>query len=234
MKKKIGIIGGAGPMASCQLYQMIIEICQKKYECKNDFDFPEIQIISYPFADMLNNVSYSENRALLASQLQYCFDLLVAQNSELIAIACNTLHTILDERLNEGVIPKCKFINIAKVALEESKRRGLSNVLVLATSSTIRFNLYSSMFINCVVPNKQDQQTVDNIIANILAGNVRLKDSQILSGMIWRYGVGGVILGCTELPLLYEKYSFEGVFAEILDSTRILAEKLVSEAMNVV
>jgi aspartate racemase len=230
MKRKIGIIGGAGPMASCQLYQMIIEICQKKYGCKNDFDFPEIQIISYPFADMLSNVSYRENRALLASQLQYCFDLLVAQNSELIVIACNTLHTIL----NEVVIPKCKFINISQVTLKESKRRGLSNVLVLATSSTIRFNLYSSIFINCIVPDKHDQKAVDNVIANILAGNVRLKDSQVLSDMILRYGAEGVILGCTELPLLYEKYSFDGVFAEILDSSRILAEKLVAEAMNFV
>ena len=47
--KKIGIIGGADPCASCLLYEKIINTCLKRDDCTNGSHFPEITIINYPF-----------------------------------------------------------------------------------------------------------------------------------------------------------------------------------------
>jgi len=49
----IGIIGGAGPLAGALLFEQIIEICQKDYGCIRDFDFPSINLVSFPFSEML-------------------------------------------------------------------------------------------------------------------------------------------------------------------------------------
>ena len=47
--KTIGIVGGAGPIASSFLYSTILEICQKQYKANDYSDFPEIILVSYPF-----------------------------------------------------------------------------------------------------------------------------------------------------------------------------------------
>jgi aspartate/glutamate racemase len=49
MKKKIGIIGGAGPMASRLLYKKIIQECQQNYGCKDDADFSRNYSYQFPF-----------------------------------------------------------------------------------------------------------------------------------------------------------------------------------------
>jgi aspartate/glutamate racemase len=46
---KIGVIGGAGPMASVFLCQKIFSLCQKNYNSCDYSDFPEVVLISYPF-----------------------------------------------------------------------------------------------------------------------------------------------------------------------------------------
>ncbi|NGX32922.1 MAG: hypothetical protein K1060chlam4_00979 [Candidatus Anoxychlamydiales bacterium] len=40
-------------MARALLTKKIIEICQKKYSCINDKDFPKRILFSYPFSEML-------------------------------------------------------------------------------------------------------------------------------------------------------------------------------------
>ena len=44
MKKSIGIIGGAGPMAGSVVIKKIITICQKEYVCRDDSDFNKFSL----------------------------------------------------------------------------------------------------------------------------------------------------------------------------------------------
>ena len=66
-KVTIGIIGGAGPMAGAIVMENIIEICQKKYLCRHDYDFPKIILVSVPFAQMLkpNSLEQKEDKVKL-------------------------------------------------------------------------------------------------------------------------------------------------------------------------
>lgn len=227
--KKIGIIGGAGPMASCQLYKMIVEICQKKHGCKNDFDFPEIVLISYPFTDMLSKETLMSNKNILTLQLQRCLDTLHAQGCDIVAIACNTLHTLLDEIK----IPNLTFVLITEVVLRKAQELSLSRLLLLATSTSVECGLYSTTAMDIMKPNKNEQVCVDRIIKHILNGTICLSDAAFLAHIIKRNKVEGVILGCTELPLLHEKYQFNEMSPiQILDSSLLLAEALVSNAVK--
>ena len=70
--KTIGIVGGAGPMASCVLNQYLVEICQRQYGCKEDQDFPLIINYSYPFGPMIESAEASANSRRIERELDFC------------------------------------------------------------------------------------------------------------------------------------------------------------------
>jgi aspartate racemase len=227
VKKKIGIIGGAGPMASCQLYKMIIKECQAKYGCKEDVDFPEMIIINYPFAKMINAEFISKNKEKLVQQLQKCFDEIDSCGGEVVGIACNTLHTLLEDI----EFSRKNFIHIVDAVFYNAEQNNVEKILILATSTTVKSKLYASDgFLESVYPDKQEQKLVDQIITNVLEDKVDSKDSKTLSDLISNYDVDGVVLGCTEIPVLHEEFpiNFDGL---ALNTTKILAENLVKKSM---
>jgi aspartate/glutamate racemase len=71
-KNTIGIVGGAGPMASCLLNQYIVEICQKKFGCKDDRDFPFIINYSFPFSPMLQSADARDYEDRISQELSCC------------------------------------------------------------------------------------------------------------------------------------------------------------------
>src|SRR5690242_11483694 len=88
----LGIVGGAGPMASVLLYKKIIENCQTKYNCKADADFPKIWIVNYPFSPMLEEADSDKNRPKLVAELEDALMSLTCLSAKRIGIACNTIH----------------------------------------------------------------------------------------------------------------------------------------------
>lgn len=196
---RIGIIGGAGPMAGLQLVQKIIQICQKDYGCQNDADFPYIMLLSYPFADMLQG---SHNSQLVKSQLADCFDILAKQELTISAIACNTLHAFLPTK--EPV----NFINM--IDTTSRKLKDVKRSLVLCTSTSAKAQIHARKFA-CLYLKPSHQAEVDSIILRILAGEYRSEDARQLAHYANAYakkeeGPLGVILGCTELPLLNDRF----------------------------
>ena len=66
-KKTIGILGGMGPEASLNMYKTIINLCQDKYNCQQDFDFPKIIIYNLPLIGF--DETGIRNKILVKSQL---------------------------------------------------------------------------------------------------------------------------------------------------------------------
>lgn len=228
--KMLGIIGGAGPMASCQLYKLIIEECQKNYKCKTDQDFPNMTILNYPFANMLTSGATIKNHLFLEKQLKSCIDQLINQKMDIITIACNTLHVFLPKI----TIPSSsKIIHITQEVSKFAEETNLKKILILATPTTIKYNLYKNSNIKFLHPNEKEQIIINKIISNILAGKITIKDRNLLKNIIKNYDIDGIILGCTELTLLNEKYSIniDSSF-KILDSLKILAKAIVKEYFN--
>lgn len=224
--KKIGIIGGAGPMASCLLYRLIINECQTQYACAKDADFPEIILISYPFADMVTAQAATENRTILVKQLQECFDRLAYEGAQIVAIACNTLHAFLDD----VKIPKtCQFIHIAQATSQYAKRMGLDRLVLLSTSTTAAASIYK----DCIIPNANDLKRVDQVIEKIHSASAGLADAQTLADVAQVYPGDGVILGCTDLPVLLAQYPHVMTSERVaLDTVDILAKEVVRSSFG--
>lgn len=236
MTKKIGIIGGAGPMASCQLYKEIINECQQTYNCTNDNDFPEIIIINYPFSNML--YEYQEtDRKQLTTELQACFDKLAKGKVDIAAIACNTLHAFLDD----VIISVPKFVHIVRATITYAQTLNLNRLFILGTETTIQANLYKQGMTTCITPTPEDNVIVNAIIQNILKGNITKSDAVQLESLVSAYfqktPFDAVVLGCTELPLLNTVFPLNitdihrGTLP-VLDTIKILAKTLVKKAFT--
>jgi aspartate racemase len=47
-RKRIGILAGMGPRSTAPFLELVYDECQMQYGAKNDIDFPEIVVFSWP------------------------------------------------------------------------------------------------------------------------------------------------------------------------------------------
>lgn len=214
--KKIGILGGAGPEAGYLLFNMIIKKLQSKGKF-NDHEFPEIHLLNYPFHFAINSIL---NEALLKQQLADAINKLEKNDADLIAFTCNTLHAF---------IPKnTKLVNIIDCTIENLKKRDIKKALFLGTSYSVGFKLYQDKDIDILYPLDKEQKFIDNLINLILKNHYNYNDYNLLKEIIFSsksLKIDTVILGCTELSVLYAKYDEKDAF--ITDPLDILANKLI-------
>lgn len=228
--KKIGIIGGAGPLASALLLENIVHECYKQ-GCKNEAEFPEIVLLNNPFSIKLCKERTKDNRPLICDVLQSCVNRLVGDGAMLLAVVCNTFHLFL----NEITTGNSRFVSIAQATLESAQQQKLSRLLILGTPLTLRNHLYHHPTIECIAPAEEDHVVIESIINRILAGSVIEEDALLLSFIVAKHQqkhfFDGVVLGCTELPVLHKKYPLKipGTVM-FLDTIEILAQRLVKEA----
>jgi aspartate racemase len=230
--KKIGIIGGAGPLASSLLYRKIVEKCYLA-GCKHSGEIPEMVIINYPFTREHCITTDPMKKPLVIDLLQHCVNELVAVNVDILVIACNTLHLFINDIELHGK----KFIHIAQTALNSKLINHVQDILIVGTSTTMQNKLFNHSKIVCHAPPEKSQLIIDDIIGRILEGKLLQADSILLDTIIKEECIykhyHGVILGCTELPVLYDSFPFNKKSnIIIIDTINELAQVIVQTVTN--
>jgi aspartate racemase len=223
--KPIGIVGGAGPMASSFLYRTIIEICQTKYKADDYKDFPEIILVSYPFS--------RTDRAKVQQEISLCFSKLKAAGAALFCIASNSFHGFLPD------ISGLMFVNLVEEGLKEANTQNISKALILAAQGTIDLKLYEQNQLQCLYPSKEEQLQINRIIREVAGGTINgdqaIALNNIISANYKQDQFDGIILACTELPLIHQKFSLfrskDYPSLPIIDTVETLAKKLVELAL---
>ena len=217
--KKVGIIGGAGPLASALFYQTVIQ------ECYNQAQFvPEIHLLNFPFTRGLTSEEGLHNGTLLEKELQYCLDIFTLNGIEIGILACNTLHLYLN------MLPKTiPFVSLPETVMTEARTRGHHRILVLGTQNTCYSNLYCHQDLEVLYPPKMIQLDLDAIIDRVLQGKILQEDSHYVSKFIEEYSkttsFDGIVLGCTDLPVLHHHFPIQA-YKPLYDSIKIPAKKL--------
>lgn len=223
-KQIIGIIGGMGPQASAYLLDLLIKLSVKEFGAKNDDDFPEILLDSVSIPDFISNHA-RENDALKLLKERIIF--LNKIQPSCLAIACNTAHILLSELQKVSNAP---FISIIEEVANSVGTGGLKKVGILVTPVTLKSGLYqnalSKLNIVCVEPEYRELKVLEAIIRNVIAGLSSKKDKDLLiavANKLINRGAEGIILGCTELPLIFPKKQNFPIF----NSLEILAMSLL-------
>lgn len=226
-RKPIAILGGMGPEASHYLYKLLINLAIKKFDAKNNDDFPEIILQSIPVPDFISN---EKDKDIALKMLKERTILLNKCNISCLSIACNTAHLLLPELQKNSKVPFISMIDEVCYAVEADD---LQKVAILGSPTTLRSGIYQNKLtelgITPIIPNLSDQQILEQVIRNIIAGKLSKNDKEklvLIAEKLHKQGAEGVILGCTELPLLFPKKYHLG---KIYNSLNILATMLLQK-----
>lgn len=160
---------------------------------------------------------------------------LEAGGADFIVICTNTMHKMADEVAAEVSIP---LVHIADATAEEIKRLGIKTVALLGTRFTMEQDFYKGRLadnhgLKVLIPDPEDRETIHRIIYKELClGTISMDSKQAYLRIIEKLileGAEGIILGCTEIPLLVKQ---EDVAVPILDTTQLHAESAVRFALN--
>lgn len=223
-KQIIGVIGGMGPQASAEFYRLLIHGAKRLFGAKNNDAFPEILMDSVPVPDFLSDIDQME---IAATMLEDRVRRLTAYGSTIITMACNTA-CILSDRLQKQTDKPFIFI------VDEVVKRVVvdgNTVLLLASPTSLRLGLYQLQLarynLPYIVPEKKDYAELEYIIRGILAGEDRAllmhKLVKLTECYVEKYDIKGIVLGCTELPLVFPSHYRLPVYS----SLSILAESVL-------
>lgn len=208
-------------MASAFLYTSILEVCQKEYHANDYNEFPEIILVSYPFT--------RGDREKIQAEITLCLSKLQAAGASLLCIASHSFHGFLPE------LPKTGFVHLVNVSLKEAARRHISKALILAAPTTIDLRLYETSVIQCLYPSPDEQTEVNRLIREVAGGKIEEAQAQkirkIISQIQKRHSFDGIIIACTELPLIHRKIPFSETLP-VVNSIEVLAEQLVRLAQR--
>lgn len=150
--------------------------------------------------------------------------------AEAILICANTPHKVCPFVAPQLDIP---FIHIADATAEEARRLGLDRLGLLGTKHVMEEDFISGYLkdnhnIQTLIPNQEGRELVNQLIVDELTQGVFLPDSRdsVIREMnvLSSQGAEGMILGCTELPILIQP---KDVSYPILNTTYLHAKKAV-------
>lgn len=203
MKKTIGIVGGMTPESTTMYYEHMIRSYQNKYD---DYDFPEIIIDSVSFQNYVDWMDQERWDHIAAGLIKAVRNLEKA-GADFAVIATNTMHHVFTEIEKNTTIP---LISIVDATADAIRQQGLTTVGLLGTRFTMQKKFYQERMdpykIKLMVPEEKDQDIVHSVIFNELGKGIineasRKKYLRIID-KLKQDGCQGIILGCTEIPLL--------------------------------
>lgn len=209
MKKAIGILGGMGPEASVYMFKMLIDLAIRDFGAKNNDEFPEIILHSIPVPDFISSDKNKKKALHMLQKRLLEFNKLPISS---IGIACNTVHTLLSSLESVSKVP---FVSMIEEVVQEVQKDKKIKVGIIGTPSTLRYGLYQNELqkynIQFIIPTALEMSVLERIIRNVIRGKNSIKDARDLvriADALKKKGAEGIILGCTELPLVFpEKYS---------------------------
>ncbi len=229
--KTIGLIGGMSWESSIVYYELINKkvrtLLGGHHSCQSlmytvDFD----HIVKLQHAD-----KWEELDIIMADAAKR----LEAGGADIVVLCTNTMH-LCSEAIKKSIsIP---FLHIAEATGMEISNRSISKVALLGTRFTMEKDFYkkvlADMFgIEVIIPNKEEREIIHQIIyEELVHGQIKDESREAYKTIIKnleKQGAEGVILGCTEIPLLI---SDSDVDIPTFDTTGIHAEKAVEWALN--
>lgn len=229
---KIGMIGGFGPESTLDYYRLLIETYRIK---SKDESNPEIIIYSMDI-NILMKLAANKEWDNLVEWLVNGIEVLQKGGADFGFISANTPHIVFDRVKELTPIP---LISIVDKTCEHIKKIGVKKVGLLGTKFTMQSDFYKRACnredIELFVPNEKEQDYIQHKLMTEIELGKFLDETKeglinIIKRMIIDNSIEGVILGCTELPLILSK-SEEGI--PFFNTTQIHVESIIKNYLNI-
>lgn len=229
--KKLGLIGGVGPESTISYYHGIVYGVQEKMGVPF---LPPLTIESLSAFEVIR-MSSQGLREELADYLLTGIHNLTSAGADFGALACNTGHMVFEELQGRSPLP---LVNIVDVTCAEAQRQGFTRLGLLGTAATMSGMFFKRPFervgIEIVTPEAAEQELIAlKITKELELGIVKQETAalfvEIVARMVAERNIQAVVLGCTELPLLFKDTALP---IPVLDTMQIHIAALVKNIME--
>jgi len=228
--KTIGLLGGMSWESTLEYYRLINEEVKyrlgKAHSAKcllYSFDFQAIEVLQHQEQwEKLSDVMVEKASAVKTA------------GADFIAICTNTMHIMApDIEENTGL----EVLHIADATGKQIVNQGLTKVALLGTKFTMEGTFYSDRLknryaIDVMVPTEDERETIHQVIYDeLVKGVISDKSRKQFVAIINRLsenGAEGVILGCTEIPLLIKQVD---VSIPVFSTTHVHAKAIALKAL---
>ena len=216
MDRILGIVGGMGPLATVKLLEKIVMLTEAK--CDQD----HLHIIVDINTSIPDRTSYligtgEDPRKYVIHSAK----LLCAMGAEYLIMPCNTAHYFYSDIVKEVNIP---FLHMIEETARKIKACNLEcdKVGLLATEGTCRTGVYDYIFrgygIQVIKPSIEKQRYVTDIIHGVKENReINVKSFLSAAEELKAEGCEIIVLGCTELSVLYAQYKLQGNFVDPME-----------------
>ena len=201
--KTIGLIGGTGWVSTLEYYRLINEETNKRL---GGLNAARCIIYSFNYAD-INECNIREDHEGVYKLVLDAAIKLKKASVDCLVLCANTLHQYAERLQTEINLP---IVHIADATANEISKQELTTIGLLGTKFTMEMDFYtkrlSSAGINSLVPEKPERifihnTIMDELLKEIFRPEAKKRFLEIINDLEKR-GAQGIVLGCTEIPLL--------------------------------
>ena len=229
--KVIGLIGGMSWESSAVYYRLLNErvgsMLGGSHSCEcimDSVDFDPVERLQHQgkwkeLCDIMRDKALKLEKA----------------GAEIILLCTNTMHVCEHEMTRDL---KADFLHIADATGEAIVSKRLNRVGLLGTRFTMEKDFYSKILtdkygVEVIIPKAEDREIVhDCIYKELVRGEISAsskQEFQRIIGDLQEKGAQGVILGCTEIPMLIQQ---DDVEIPVFDTTSLHVDAALKRALN--
>lgn len=225
----IGLMGGMSWESTAEYYRIINQEVRRRLGGQHSARIVMYSVDFNDVAQLQHAGDWDGCTALLADGARR----LKAGGADFALLCTNTMHKVLPQAQSEVDLP---FVHIADATAAAIRAAGQTRVALLGTRFTMEHDFYHARLadsgIETLIPGDADRETVhrviyDELVQGVISGESRREYVRIIRALAER-GAEGVILGCTEIPLLVGP---DDSPVPLFDTTRIHAEAAVDRAL---
>jgi len=228
--KTIGLIGGMSWESSAEYYRIINSSINKRL---GGLHSAKILMYSFDFAE-IEKLQHDNKWEKATNLMVNAAKRLEKANADFILICTNTMHKMAEDVTKNINIP---LLHIVDATAEKAKAKDIEKIGLLGTKFTMEQDFYKDRLkkygIDTLIPNESQKKIVHNIIYEELClGEIRDSSRESIKNIISYLGdngAQGIVLGCTELPLLIKQ---DDSHIPIFNTTVIHAEAAVDFSLK--
>ncbi|MFX1380332.1 MAG: aspartate/glutamate racemase family protein [Promethearchaeota archaeon] len=225
---RIGILGGISYESTIKYYELILE---KYYEKFKNYNYPEIIIFSLNF-QIITNLERKNEKKKYIDYLMNGIKSLEKGGANFIVIAANSPHAVYNDLKNMSAVP---ILSILEAVAKRAQQENMKKLLLLGIKFTMQSSFYQLYFknlgIEVITPNDQEQDVIEKVIfEELVIGFYKKESKNKIIQIINNYSnVDGIILGCTELPLVLQQKDTD---IKLLDTIELHVEAALNYFLN--
>jgi aspartate racemase len=232
--KKIGIVGGMGPESTIYYYRTIINLCRKNDNLHGNF--PDIVMYNLNFIEIVELARSNEEKHI--DKIAAALNALHRAGADFGLIACNTVHINFHSIQAKSRLP---LLSIVEETYKEVATHNLERAGLLGTEKTMASHYYQDVFnkngVSIAVPKEEEQLYINEkimteLVSGIVVDTTREEFLKIARRMKAQDHIQGLVLGCTELPLLITQENEKALGMPVFDTARIHARSALLYAMK--